>query len=191
MPQVTLLICLCQLLLVRHAEPTLQIDAVCDKTATLPCPFIKQHMDFLSLSWYKVETGGKNRGIIRKSDSGVQAYEYKRNASFGENHSLLLPNVNESDAGMYLCQMSANVGGQNKEEKVQLTVCRTEVQLTTVVNFPRSNQTSQDCNEAQLSQIWSILGFGTVAVAKILLSLITVKVIRSRCLRRRRSNRFK
>ncbi|XP_036068730.1 uncharacterized protein LOC118598959 isoform X2 [Oryzias melastigma] len=184
---------LCQLLLVRYAAQILQIDAVCNKTATLPCPFIKQHTDFLSLNWYKVETDGNKNGIIRKSDGGVQAFEYKRKASFGENHSLLLPNVNESDAGMYSCDLSANVGGQNKEEKVELTVCRTEVQLqlTTVVNLPRSNQTSQDCNEVHLSETWSFLGFGAVAAVKILLSIITIKVIRSRCLRRRRSDRFK
>lgn len=73
-----------------------------------------------SPSW-QVETDGNKNGIIRKSDGGVQAFEYKRKASFGENHSLLLPNVNESDAGMYSCDLSANVGGQNKEEKVELT----------------------------------------------------------------------
>uniref|UniRef100_A0A3P9KPR8 Ig-like domain-containing protein n=1 Tax=Oryzias latipes TaxID=8090 RepID=A0A3P9KPR8_ORYLA len=192
MPEVTLLICLCQLLLVRYAASIPQVDADCNGNVTLPCPAVNQeNMDFLALAWYKEDSNGKRHGIIRKSDDGVMAFENGRSASFGTMHSLLLNWVNASDEGTYLCAMSANVGGQNKEARVELTVrvCRTEVQLTTVnyVTSLRANQTSQVCNEVHIPQTWSLLGFGAVAAVKILLSIITIKVIRSRCLKRRRS----
>lgn len=50
------------------------------------------------------------------------AFENGRTASFGTMHSLLLNWVNASDEGTYLCAMSANVGGQNKDARVELTV---------------------------------------------------------------------
>uniref|UniRef100_A0A3B3HS09 Ig-like domain-containing protein n=1 Tax=Oryzias latipes TaxID=8090 RepID=A0A3B3HS09_ORYLA len=183
---------LCQLLLVRYAALIPQVDADCNGNVTLPCPAVNQeNMDFLALAWYKEDSNGKRHGIIRKSDDGVMAFENGRTASFGTMHSLLLNWVNASDEGTYLCAMSANVGGQNKDARVELTVrvCRTEVQLTTVnyVTSSRANQTSQVCNEVHIPQTWSLLGFGAVAAVKILLSIITIKVIRSRCLKRRRS----
>ncbi|XP_078806392.1 uncharacterized protein LOC101172979 isoform X2 [Oryzias latipes] len=123
MPEVTLLICLCQLLLVRYAALIPQVDADCNGNVTLPCPAVNQeNMDFLALAWYKEDSNGKRHGIIRKSDDGVMAFENGRTASFGTMHSLLLNWVNASDEGTYLCAMSANVGGQNKDARVELTV---------------------------------------------------------------------
>lgn len=84
----------------------------------------------------------------------------------------------EKAYGAYIVFMFVSVYFSYFTYLLILPVCRTEVQLqlTTVVTLPRSNQTSQDCNEVHLSETWSFLGFGAVAAVKILLSIITIKV---------------
>lgn len=66
----------------------------------------------------------KRQGIIRR-DKGAEVphyYNFSREVEFGEKYSLFLQSVKPEDAGAYECYISANVGSQNLNLQVNLTV---------------------------------------------------------------------
>lgn len=74
--------------------------------------------------WFEQLEKQKKHGIVRKgkSDTSTQNYNFTRVATFGEKYSLFIPNVTPEDSGNYECAISANVGGQNLNLGVDLTV---------------------------------------------------------------------
>lgn len=73
---------------------------------------------------FDIQNDEKPRGIIRRhmSDNKMRLYKFPRNASFGEENSLFLPNVSPEDSGTYECALSADVGGRNLNLLVTLNV---------------------------------------------------------------------
>ncbi|XP_051281641.1 uncharacterized protein LOC127377614 [Dicentrarchus labrax] len=174
-----------KLLLVHYATQTpSEITAACDEDVQLKCSSLESgRTDFLSVTWYKLDPS--KRGIIRrgKNDEALQSYNFTRPARFGEKYSLLLPRVTPEDSGTYECSINANVGRQNQYDKVILivNVCASQADLTTVTNVLNTTHHVSLChNEAEdLPVMWSITGYVAVGLAKILLSLISILVIRA------------
>ncbi|CAG6021814.1 unnamed protein product [Menidia menidia] len=159
-----------------------EFTAECGQSISLKCPPVNgEHVDFLSLAWYKIDND-RNHGIIRKraDKTSPDMYDFPRPASFGENHSLFLPHIKPGDAGTYECTINANVGGQNKKGRVLLIVheCvnRTEPTVAADTLTTRSNQL-QPGQVEDLPVMRTVMGYVVVAVAKIILSLISIRVI--------------
>ncbi|XP_038579721.1 uncharacterized protein LOC119906229 [Micropterus salmoides] len=175
-----------KMLLVHYATQSLpEIHASCKEDVPLKCPDVDiDSMDFLSVTWYKMTNKGKS-GIIRraKGEETTQNYNFSRPARFGEKHSLFLRSVTPEDSGTYECFISANVGGQNKYLKVALTVneCTTQAELTTMTNVLNTTHSDLPCHKQveDLPFMWSIIGYVAVGLTKIILSLISIWVIRA------------
>ncbi|CAB1414813.1 unnamed protein product [Pleuronectes platessa] len=92
---------------------------------------------------------------------------YKVN--FGDKYSLMLRNVTPEDSGNYDCYIAANIGGTNRNSYVYLTVqdCVT----------PTTSSPPPNAQVKELSNLWSILGFVTVGLVKVILSIISIWVI--------------
>ncbi|KAE8292892.1 hypothetical protein D5F01_LYC07985 [Larimichthys crocea] len=173
-----------KLLLVRYATQSLaEIRANCNEDVTLDCPGLPSgDMNFLSLTWYKLSE--KRHGIIRFSKNGMspQNYSFIRPARFGERYSLFLTSVTPEDSGSYECAISANVGGQNQNLQVNLIVheCVTEADLTTKANVLNATQPNRIYVQPEdLPLMWAIIGYVAVAIGKMVLSLISIWVIRA------------
>ncbi|XP_035511967.1 uncharacterized protein LOC118323980 [Morone saxatilis] len=186
-----------KLLLVHYATQTSsEITAACDEDVQLKCPSLESGLtDFLSVTWYKFNQS--KRGIIRrgKNDKVPQSYNFPRPASFGEKHSLLLTRVTPEDSGNYECSISANVGGQNQYDKVILNVnvCATQADLTTVTNVLNTTHYDSLCHKpaVDLPVMWTITGYVAVGLAKIILSIISIWVIRALRIRSSRQRQRK
>ncbi|XP_069382988.1 CD83 antigen [Paralichthys olivaceus] len=165
---------LIQLLLV-HFTTTQSIKTIqsdCGENVSLRCPYDDMDsIDFISVAWYKFKNQ-RREGIARRKrkENGTVPYSLDSSAKIGDTYSLLLHNVTPEDSGTYDCALNANIGGQNLNSMVNLTVSECETPKTSV---PPINKQAED-----LSVLWSILGYVTVALVKILLSLITALVIR-------------
>lgn len=74
--------------------------------------------------WFQQLENQRKIGIVRRGKSGTspQYYNFTRMAMFGEEYSLFIPSVTPEDSGSYECAISANIGGQNLNLKVVLTV---------------------------------------------------------------------
>ncbi|KAM4563948.1 CD83 antigen [Odontesthes bonariensis] len=168
------------LLLVHYAAQNQhEIKADCNEDVSLKCPAIN-NMDFLSLAWYKV-SNEKRCGIIRKSpgETTPLRYNFTREAEFGEHHSLLLSSVKPADSGTYECSVQAHVGGKNKKDRVNLMVheCVTQAEPITMTNTLTITQSNHRQVE-DFPLMWTLIGYVAVAVAKILLSLISIQIMR-------------
>uniref|UniRef100_A0A3Q3KWY2 Si:dkey-109a10.2 n=1 Tax=Mastacembelus armatus TaxID=205130 RepID=A0A3Q3KWY2_9TELE len=180
-----------KLLLVHYATQA-EIHADCAGDVSLQCPGVDfDSINFISVTWYKISNKTKH-GIIRRSkaDSSIQSYNYTRETMFGEKYSLLLRSVTPEDSGSYECSISANIGGQNQNLKVDLTVhvCATQDHLTTMTSVFNMTESTLPCHKQvdDLPVKWSILGFVAVGLTKIILCLISIWVIRISSSRRRR-----
>lgn len=163
------------------------VQADCNEDVSLKCPGV-DHMDFLSVAWYKLINGTK-LGIVRKrkDDPAPLPYDFPRNGTFGENYSLFLPRVKPEDSGTYECAIGANVGGQNQYPQVPLKVdeCVTQADPTTqvLVLSPTSalntTQANLNCDQQieDLPIMWTAVGYMAVVLVKITLSLISIRVI--------------
>ncbi|XP_029361100.1 CD83 antigen-like [Echeneis naucrates] len=100
----------------------------------------KEGVQYSSVRWYKVLEPPSSRlsGLItRDLPDGVTRWylnvtqDVKLLSDF---HSLFLPNVACSDAGVYMCHLAAPVGEQNRDGTVLLTVtdCPTEKELSDI-----------------------------------------------------------
>ncbi|XP_072222939.1 uncharacterized protein [Leuresthes tenuis] len=173
------------LLLVHYAAQNhQQIYAFCNEDVSLECPAINSdNMDFLSLAWYKV-SGEKKHGIIRIStgEKTSQKYNFTRVAEFGKQQCLLLPSVKPADSGTYECSVQANVGGKNKRDRVNLMVheCVTQAEPITMTNTLNTTQSNLLYNKQveDFPLTWTVIGYVVVAVAKIVLSLISIQIMR-------------
>ncbi|XP_071333243.1 uncharacterized protein [Trachinotus anak] len=177
-----------KLLLVHYiAQSQAGIQADCSDSVSLSCPADDMdNMDFLSVTWYKLNNKGKV-GIIRRSkgDNVTQSYRSIPTAEFGEKYSLLLPSVKPEDSGTYDCAISANIGQQNQNFQVDLTVheCVTQAAPTTAIQevTPLSNTTQSilACHKQgeELPVMWSVIVYVAVSFVKIILSVISIWVI--------------
>ncbi|KAA8591351.1 hypothetical protein FQN60_002294, partial [Etheostoma spectabile] len=166
---------LSQLLLVHYATKSQQEmqTANCHEDVILKCecPGV-DNVDFFSVGWYKLSNQKKN-GIVRKAKNNdtPQYYSFTRSPLpvFGEKHSLLLPAVTPEDSGTYECYISANVGSQNQNVKVNLTVhaCATEADLTTITAVWNTTESEAACHKQaeDLPVMWSIVGYVAVIEA--------------------------
>lgn len=179
------------LLLLYAAQSRPEMDADCYEDVSVMCPVPDiDSMDFVSVAWYKLHSPQK-LGIIRrgKDNKTTQYYNFTRSIKpeFGEKHSLLLRHVTPEDSGTYECEISANIGGQNQNLEVGLKVhvCVTQAVLktTTTATTPEFNTTQPDLrchNQVEdLPVMWSVVGYVAVGLAKIILSLISIQVIRA------------
>uniref|UniRef100_A0A1A8F6M7 Ig-like domain-containing protein n=1 Tax=Nothobranchius korthausae TaxID=1143690 RepID=A0A1A8F6M7_9TELE len=192
MLQVTLLI---SLLLVHHTTQSHEVQKGCGEDAQLWCSEIEDHgpgMDFIAVAWYKVEK--EKWGILRlRKDEpleNAQTFDFRREAMMGEKYSLVLPRVTPNDSGFYQCDVNAKVGGQNKERKVQLTVheCVPPTEPTQRVSALNVTQPTPPCSVMDMPIAWSLASYGAVAVVKIILSLLSIWVIRIISSRSQRSD---
>lgn len=172
-----------ELLLVRSAvQVVIHIQAACDEDVTLRCPGINGTADFRSVTWYKLNNQDPV-GIIRKTGSETQRYNFPRTASFREEYSLFLPRLTPEDSGTYQCAIGANVGGKNYNYETNLTVsdCVTQAFLTAVTDKPNATNATSTCSSSvkELPVMWSIIGYLGIALAKIVLSLISTGVVRA------------
>ncbi|XP_061590700.1 uncharacterized protein LOC133456261 [Cololabis saira] len=181
MSQVAVFISL--LLVHRATQSQSDYHCNCNDDALIPCPGISS-MDFTAVAWYKVgdtsgsQVGTIKEGIIRKDkgDEKPLTYHFQREAKLGADYKLVLPRVTPRDSGIYECSINANIGGQNKELRVKLSVHECQAELTTV-SLPNSTQ-SGTWQPEELPVMWSLIGYAAVAGLKILLSLICIMVIR-------------
>ncbi|XP_068997035.1 uncharacterized protein [Embiotoca jacksoni] len=170
------------LLLVHYStQDRSKFAADCDQNVSLPCLDVTS---FFTVTWYKL--GERKQGIIKRSkgDNDTKHFAPRRNASFGERHSLFLPNVKPTDSGSYQCFIHGNLGGKNQFSDVNLVVheCVTQAAsptstsvLTTIASTSLCHKQHQD-----LPVMWSVIGYVAVALAKIALSLISILVIHIR-----------
>ncbi|XP_071777555.1 uncharacterized protein LOC139928797 [Centroberyx gerrardi] len=170
-----------ELLLVHSAtQSPIEIQEDCNEDVSLPCPGING-TNFRAVTWYKF-INQKQVGIVRKSGSRIQHFNFSRTARFGQDHSLFLPSLTPGDSGTYECGIGANVGGKNLNTKILLTVpdCVTQAYLTTVADKLNITDTSScPMRVEELPVMWSIIGFLLIGLAKIVLSLITIGVVRA------------
>uniref|UniRef100_A0A665T9Q8 Ig-like domain-containing protein n=1 Tax=Echeneis naucrates TaxID=173247 RepID=A0A665T9Q8_ECHNA len=163
--------------------------SVCSGNVSLNCP--KEDigsMDFLSVTWYK-HKAGKRYGIIRisKSDGKKQLYDSESGAEFGEKYSLLLPKVTPEDSGTYECAISANIGQQNVNLQIHLTVHEcAQTETTTVSIQSNTNKTVFVCQSESedLPVMWSVGGYMAVGLVKVFLCVIIIWVIHVRSSKR-------
>ncbi|XP_035014155.1 uncharacterized protein LOC118110494 [Hippoglossus stenolepis] len=169
MPQLLFFI---KLLLVHYTTQSLAgIQADRGSDVSLPCLYDDiESIDFINVVWYKLNNQDRN-GIVRRKKRGnvTQFYSFGRTADFGDKYSLLLPNVTPEDSGKYDCFISANIGGTNLNSEVYLTV---QDSVT-----PATASPSPNAQVMELSVLWSILGYMTVGLVKVFLSIISVWVI--------------
>uniref|UniRef100_A0A671UAG2 Si:dkey-109a10.2 n=1 Tax=Sparus aurata TaxID=8175 RepID=A0A671UAG2_SPAAU len=173
-----------KLLLLHYATQSSDVThANCNDDVPLMCPGVDlDSMNFYSVTWYKL-SNLKRQGIIRR-DKGAEVphyYNFSREVEFGEKYSLFLQSVKPEDAGAYECYISANVGSQNLNLQVNLTVgeCVTLAEPTTVTNATTPSNSLCNKQAQDLPVIWSIGGYVAVGVTKIILSLISILVIRA------------
>ncbi|KAF7663588.1 hypothetical protein LDENG_00206070 [Lucifuga dentata] len=175
------------LLLVHLAAQTLmEIQADCNEDISLQCPGVDSSK-FFSVTWYKF-IDQRKAGIVRTGfNKPPEYYNFNRLARFGEGHSLFLSQLTPADSGIYECAIGANVGGQHLNPTVNLTVseCVTVPTVTspliTVTEELNTTHTNAFChkNIEELSVMWSIIGYSGVGLAKIVFSLISIKVARA------------
>ncbi|KAJ4942769.1 hypothetical protein JOQ06_005666 [Pogonophryne albipinna] len=168
-----------QLLMLPSAVHSL--SASCQEDVSLPCPVVGS--DFVSVTWYKQRIEQHKRGILRwssKDKSTPEFFKSNRSVHYDQDYSLLISAVTPTDSGTYECEVGARVGGRNKKVEVKLDVsaCVTPAVRTPVTPVP--NTTSDLCRlqVQELPVLWSAVVYGTVGLAKIVLSIIIVLMIR-------------
>ncbi|KAK1898417.1 Peroxidasin like [Dissostichus eleginoides] len=178
-------------------------SAFCRGNVTLPCPGVGS--DFVSVTWYKQRIEQHKRGILRWSSKDKlkpDFFKSNRSVHYGPDYSLVINAVTPADSGTYECEVGARVGGRNKKEEFKLDVsaCVTPAVWTPVtpavwtpvtpaVRTPVPNTTSDHCRlqVQELPALRIAVVYGTVGLAKIVLSIIIVLIIR--CVQTKSSKR--
>uniref|UniRef100_A0A8C6UAE4 Ig-like domain-containing protein n=1 Tax=Neogobius melanostomus TaxID=47308 RepID=A0A8C6UAE4_9GOBI len=162
-----------------------KIEAKCRQDVSLPCNANFNSKDYFSVTWYKNEFGPEEKaqkkqqtGIIRKNldEKEGKLYKFHRDVSVDEQNRLVLSKVTPIDTGEYECAVGANVGRRNINLIVKLEVPECEPDETTIsmTTVDTDKTTSNRENRTDLPLIWSLLGYGAVALTKILLSAIII-----------------
>ncbi|XP_061759990.1 uncharacterized protein LOC133554822 isoform X3 [Nerophis ophidion] len=156
-----------QVIAVYYAIPShAEVRATCDQNVDVDCP-CRDSSEFLALRWYKM-SGETRYAVISTSDNGNEKSSFHRPAMFGERNSLHLPRVTPQDSGIYKCIILAGINRPNKE------LC---------TPTPRLNVSNTHVNSSKhiegLPVMWSVLGYLSVSLVKVLLSCATILVIRA------------
>lgn len=119
------------------AENQMQIIEVSEgENVSLPCTaVVKKGLDYWACRWYK-ENGSSLTGLLSSTPPGGRLRYYVnadvRMSLEYPSLSLQLPPAKCSDGGVYQCYMAANVGEQNREGRVRLSVtgCPIDFEVT-------------------------------------------------------------
>ncbi|XP_061908030.1 uncharacterized protein LOC133653043 isoform X2 [Entelurus aequoreus] len=161
MNQITLFV---QVIAVYYAIPShAEVRATCDQNVDVDCP-CRDSPKFLGLRWYKM-SGETRYAIISTSDNENEKSNFHRPAMFGERNSLHLPRVTPQDSGTYKCIIRAGINRQNKES------CTPTPRLNVSNTHVNSSKHVED-----LPVMWSVLGYLSVSLVKVLLSCATILV---------------
>ncbi|XP_064155246.1 uncharacterized protein LOC135234501 isoform X2 [Anguilla rostrata] len=178
--------------ILRCSESLNSVNSECGENITLPCDATRRSKQYRSVTWYKVS--GTRTGIIRKAQDRVQQFKAARMAEFGHDESLLVPGVRPEDSGDYECFLSANVGGENKESKLHLSVseCVTPADTTLADTTPVDTTPAalvtltgmMSCFTApcmdqvvEVSLVLVVTSFSVIAFVKVILSIFSVWVL--------------
>ncbi|KAK5924439.1 hypothetical protein CgunFtcFv8_001305 [Champsocephalus gunnari] len=156
------------------------LSASCQEDVPLRCPEVGS--DFVSVTWYK-QIDQHKCGILRwpsKDTSTPTFFKFNRSVHYDQDYSLLISAVTPADSGTYECEVGAKVGGQNKKVEVKLDVsaCVTPAVPTPVTPVPITTSDLCRLQVQELPVLWSAVVYGTVGLAKIVLSIIIVLIIR-------------
>ncbi|XP_067096613.1 uncharacterized protein [Osmerus mordax] len=153
---------LSQSLIKKHAD--------CNDHVSLQCMAVQGNRNYRSVTWYKLNN---RTGIIRKSDNKTTNFKYNRTVTFGANDSLALPSVRPEDGGIYQCLLRVNIGEQNRQSDIQLTVSDC---VTFKGNINSSSPHWPPPHVGEVSFLWSVTGFLVVYLVKLSLCLIFIWV---------------
>ncbi|XP_065103250.1 uncharacterized protein [Paramisgurnus dabryanus] len=184
--------------------PTL-VTAACRDDIILPCDALQMGQNYTSVTWYKVYT---NQIVILVSEKNVFSQTDKGNGSvsLGNNASLILWKAAPTNAGMYECYLRAKAGHNSGRSHIELNISDcvatpaspifnlsnhfingTNLFFTNYMNTTNSlmnssQRTPGDGNE----ELYVILAFLGLALSKLLLSALCIKVSEElKALRRR------
>ncbi|KAG5282430.1 hypothetical protein AALO_G00055920 [Alosa alosa] len=148
-------------------------DIECYSNVSLPCEAGYLGPKFCSLTWYKNRTG-----VLRWIWNDTKRGDYwrmgnvTRQAALGPEGQLILPRVTPNDTGTYKCFLRANLGEQNLESSVYLSVNVTCVEPVT--------STPSSCpllDVLEMHAAWATLGFISLSLLKIILCVVVIKVL--------------
>ncbi|KAM6910407.1 uncharacterized protein FYW49_012333 [Xenentodon cancila] len=121
-------------------EDTQVLNVSSGWNVTLPCRAKNEPgVQYVALTWYKHrERPSPHRlGLLRRDlpDGTAELYlDVRRKVVLlDKSRDILLPNVTCNDAGVYLCDLAAPVGEQNREGRVHLVLTDCPVHIT---SFP-------------------------------------------------------
>ncbi|XP_034027513.1 uncharacterized protein LOC117511703 [Thalassophryne amazonica] len=166
-----------KLLLVHYSTQSLtEVHSNCSEDVSLQCPVVSSQK-FFSLMWYMLDENSQRKAIIRISDNKTKVYNLSRPVQFGQNYSLFLPSAKHEDSGLYECFIGGFIGQRNLNHIVKLIVteCVSQTHGTPVTDDQLNMTTSTE----DVSLMWSLTGYAIMGLIKILLSLISIKVIKS------------
>ncbi|KAF7647604.1 hypothetical protein LDENG_00169670 [Lucifuga dentata] len=119
----------CPAVFVAVAEGVLEIKSVCGADCALVCTAEgKPGVRYRSVRWYKVGElpAARRRGLVTWTlpNGTLQFYAgLEREVEVLEkSRDIFLPNLTNSDSGVYVCHLAAPVGEQNQEGQVLLSL---------------------------------------------------------------------
>ncbi|KAF5889186.1 leucine-rich repeat-containing protein 24-like, partial [Clarias magur] len=166
-------------------EVTSIIQSDYNTIATLPCHALSYSKHYTSINWYKIHPN--QEGIIRKSTKEnktelYQNYVNRTDVALTEDGSLVLSNVNFTQAGTYRCYLAGKVGHRSNDSFVTLNISErhTETTLplnvtTTYLNFTWKNPSQlQLVLPVDVSPLSVMIGFFSLSLSKVLLCFMYV-----------------
>ncbi|XP_047455301.1 CD83 antigen [Mugil cephalus] len=122
-------LCVCHSVGMTLSEDMEVVEALSGDDGTLRCTANpKPGVQYMAVKWYKVRDGSPthNSGLLmRDLLNGTTRWfiDVEREVELlTDSRSIFLPNVTCSDSGVYMCQLAAPVGQQNREGKILLTL---------------------------------------------------------------------
>ncbi|KAF5889185.1 leucine-rich repeat-containing protein 24-like, partial [Clarias magur] len=153
--------------------------------ATLPCHALSYSKYYTSINWHKVHPN--QEGIIRKltrekKTQLYQNYVNRTDVTLTEDGSLVLSNVNVTQAGTYRCYLAGKVGHRNNESFVMLNISERHTETTpplnvttTYLNFTWKNPSQLELvSPVDVSPLSVMIGFFSLSLSKVLLCFVCV-----------------
>ncbi|XP_031422685.1 uncharacterized protein LOC116220340 [Clupea harengus] len=166
------------------AEALEKVEARCHSNVSLPCDAHSQN--YRSLTWYKLHS---RTSILKRKGGNITTYDYPRAVALGPQGELILPRVTPDDSGTFECLRKANVGGQNQESIINLSVTAC-IRPTEVMPTPSLLPALEGPLLEGMVVVhagWAFLGFSSLSLLKIILCFVSVKVFaKVRCSRNQR-----